>query len=85
MSVPGRVLLLGDSELQLFLYADSGAMLRDVARLDTVHVAPADMSVTWIASPTLITSSNLAAILLGGSDRQIERVRNALTAGLPRD
>lgn len=85
MSVPGQLLLLGESELQLFLYADSGAMRRDVMRLDSIRVAPADMMVTWIAPPTLITSNNLAAILLGGSERQIERVRNALTAGLPRD
>ena len=85
MNVPGQLLLLGDSELQIFLYADSGAMRRDVMRLDTIRVGPPDMMVTWIASPTLITSNNLAAILLGGSERQVERVRNALTAGLPRD
>ena len=41
------------------------------------------MMITWIKPPTLITSNNLAAILLSDSGEEIERVANALTAGLP--
>lgn len=83
LRVPGRRLQVGTAELQLFVYTDAAAAARDVAPLDTVRVAPAAMLVEWIAPPTLITSNNLVAILLSRNPRQIERVRNALTAGLP--
>lgn len=83
MGVAGRVIHLGTAELQVFLYADAAAAAQDVAQLDPVRVAPPSMIIDWIAPPTLITSNNLVAILLSTNARQIERVRNALTAGLP--
>ena len=33
--------------------------------------------------PTFITSNNVAAVLVSDNDRLIERVQNAITAGLP--
>jgi hypothetical protein len=33
--------------------------------------------------PTLITSNNLAAVLISDNGRLVERVQNAITAGLP--
>lgn len=83
MQVPGVVWRIGHGELQLFLYADSAAMRRDVSQLDSARAAPRTMMITWIKPPTLITSNNLAAILLSDSGEEIERVENALTAGLP--
>ena len=83
MHVPGVVWRIGHGELQLFLYADSAAMRRDVSQLDSARAAPPTMMITWIKPPTLITSNNLAAILLSDSGEEIERVANALTAGLP--
>jgi hypothetical protein len=83
LSVPGIVFALGSGELQSYLYADTTVLRRDLARLDTVRVAPPTMQVTWRKTPTLIHSNNLLAILLSDDETQVERVRNAITAGLP--
>jgi len=83
LSVPGAVYAVGAGELQVYLYPDSTARRRDFANVDTVRVQPAGSAVAWRATPTLMVSNNLAAILLSDSETQIERVRLALTAGLP--
>ena len=83
LSVPGAVYALGRGELQLFLYPDSAARARDFARFDTMRVQPPDTTVAWPAEASLIQSNNLAAILLSANAAQVERVRLALTAGLP--
>jgi len=83
LSVPGIVFALGTGELQSYLYADTTVLLRDLARLDTARVAPPTMQVSWRKTPTLIHSNNLLAILLSDDETQVERVRNAITAGLP--
>lgn len=76
-SVPGVVYGIGRGELQIFLYADSAARARDFTRFDMARVQSPG------GTPTLITSNNLAAILLSDNATQVERVRLALTAGLP--
>ena len=83
LSVPGQSYRLGRAELHVFLYPDSTGRARDVARLDSATAFLPGAAVVWPARPTLITSDNLAAILLSDSERHIERVRDALTAGLP--
>jgi hypothetical protein len=84
LSVPGAVYGVGAGQLQVYLYADSTARRRDFAKFDTARVQPADTLIQWPAHPTLITSNNLAAILLSDNETQVERVQLALTAGLPR-
>jgi len=54
-----------------------------VAAIDTVTVAPRGGVVNWPMPPTLITSNNLAAVLISDNGRLVERVQNAITAGLP--
>ena len=83
LSVPGAAYAVGGGELQVYLYPDSLARQRDLADYDTARVQPADSSSQPRALATLITSNNLAAILLSDSETQIERVQLALTAGLP--
>ena len=83
LGVPGIRYRVGRAELQVFLYDNAAALARDLARVDTLRVQGRDTTVTWSATPTLITSNNLAAILLSDQGTQIERVRLALTAGLP--
>jgi hypothetical protein len=85
LEVPGAAYGVGADELQIYLYADSAARLRDFADFDTLRVQPADTAERRAAHPTLITSNNLAAILLSDSETQIERIQLALTAGLPRE
>jgi hypothetical protein len=83
LSVAGVAFALGRSELQVFVYPDSAARARDTGRLDPKAVAPAGARTPWSMAPTLIVSNNLAAVLLSQDERQIERVQDALTAGLP--
>ena len=83
LSVEGVAYLVGNAELQAFIYEDAAAVERDLARLDTIAVAPRGQRVKWPDKPTLIRNNNLAAILLGQNALQIERVQRALMAGLP--
>ena len=83
LSVPGAVYAVGRGELQLFLYPDSAARARDFVTFDTARVQPPGTMVTWRAPASLVLSNNLAAILLSDNATQVERVRLALTAGLP--
>jgi hypothetical protein len=55
-----------------------------VAGIDTVAVARRGTTRAWPLQPTLIRSNNLVAVLVSDNGRQIERVQNALIAGLPR-
>ena len=83
LAVPGTAYLLGNAELQVFIYESAEALARDVSPLDTVTVSPPSALIAWRARPTLITNANLAAILLSQNTLQIERVQRALMAGLP--
>ena len=81
LSVPGAAYLVGNAELQVFIYESQAALERDVAQLDTVAVAPRGKKGKWPTRATFIRNSNLAAILLGQNGLQIERVQRALMAG----
>jgi len=83
LSVEGTAYLVGNAELQVFIYDDAAAVERDIGRLDTIAVAPRGERVNWPTKATLIRNNNLAAILLGQNALQIERVQRALMAGLP--
>ena len=83
MRVPAIGYRVGHDTLDVFLYADASALSADLARLDTLRVQPLDSTIAWGATPTLMTSNNMAAILFSDRPTQIERVRLALTAGLP--
>ncbi len=79
----GVVYALGQAQLEVYVYADSARLARDVAAMDTVAVAGRGQKGDWPAPPTFIRSSNLLAVLLTANERQIERVQLALTAGPP--
>ena len=83
LSVEGTAYQVGNAELQVFIYDDAADVARDIAKLDTIAVAPRGQRVKWPDKPTLIRNNNLAAILLGQNALQIERVQRALMAGLP--
>lgn len=82
-SVPGQRIRIGRGTLEVYVYPDHDAMARDVRRLDSASASPPGEHVDWPTPPTLITSNNLAAVLLSSNERAIERVRDAITAGLP--
>lgn len=84
-AVEGAVYQIGtpDHELQVFLYPSTAARVRDTDALDSATVSPRGTRVIWKAPPTLVTSNNLAAVILSLNDRTVERLALALSAGLP--
>lgn len=74
---------VGSAMLHVYLYSDSLARKAVVATLDTVQAAPPGTTGVYPLRHILIVQNNLAAVLVGGSDAQQERVRLALEAGLP--
>jgi hypothetical protein len=74
---------LGRSHLEVFIYGDEAALARDMAKIDTVLVAPPGVATLWEGTPLLIRSGNLAAVFVGDNPRQAERLTLALTAGAP--
>jgi hypothetical protein len=74
---------VGRGRLEVFVYDDEAALERDMAKMDTVRVAPPGANATWETPPVLIRSGNLAAVFLTDSPQQAERLALALTAGAP--
>lgn len=83
LSSRGVAIVLGRSELRIFVYTDRAAREHDQAKLDTSKYASASEPLSMRAEPTLITSENLLAILRSRNDHQRERVSDAITAGPP--
>ncbi len=84
-TVKSAVYAMGrSSRLELFIYASEAALARDIAKLDTVKVAPTGSLGSWGQPPLFIRSGNLAAVLLTNDAREADRVSLALTAGAPR-
>lgn len=83
MSVEGLVWETSRAEIQVFLYASEADRKKDTDMLDTVFVAPQGKRITWRWPALLVTSNNMAAIILSLNGRQAERIALALGAGLP--
>ena len=75
MGGEGVLYRVGPAELQVYLYADAGAVARDTDPLDTARVAPPNMQVSWRMPPTLIVDNNMAAILLTSDDALRRQIR----------
>jgi hypothetical protein len=82
-TVKPAVYMLGHARLEVFIYDDEAALSRDLAKMDTLTVAPSGATPSWESQPSLVRSGNLAAVLLTQNQRQAERVMLALTAGAP--
>lgn len=68
----------------VFYFADSVALQKAIASLDTIRMAPArDTALPWPSMPEVIRSGNLMALYFPKSPQHIERVRLAITAGAP--
>ena len=81
--VTGATLLLGKAELNVYIFPSARAREAAVAKIDTNTVAPRGATAPWAMPPWLITSNNLVAVLVSDNGRLIERVQNAIRAGLP--
>lgn len=71
------------SKLEVFLYPDSAARIKDGARLDRTKLVNATATQTINRERTLIENANLIGLLTSLNDRLRERVSDALTAGAP--
>jgi len=83
MSVEGLVWETSRAEVQVFLYASEADRKKDTDMLDTVFVSPPGKRIHWRWPAQLVTSNNMAAIILSLNGRQAERIALALGAGLP--
>ena len=81
--VPGTTYTLGAAELHVYLFASEKARETAIGGLDTVTMAPRGGVASFPTPHTLVTSNNLAAVLISDNGRLVERVQNAITAGLP--
>ena len=79
----GSRLLVGNSELDVFIYPDTVSRARDEARLDRSKYIEATAEPTLRGEATLIRNVNLLAVLRSRNDHQRERVSDALSAGPP--
>jgi hypothetical protein len=82
-TVPPTTYTLGRARLEIFLYPDEDALIRDLASLDTVVVAPRGQRNDWEIPPRFIRSGNLIAVFLTRNEQQAERLTLAITAGPP--
>ncbi|HEV8411767.1 MAG TPA: hypothetical protein VGQ30_14765 [Gemmatimonadaceae bacterium] len=81
---PVHAYQIGPSVLYAYIYPDSLARRAVTSTLDTLMAAPAGKMV-YPMRHILILQNNLAAVMVGGSDTQQERVRLAIEAGLAAD
>lgn len=79
----GTRLLVGNSELDVFIYPDSARRAQDEARLDRGKYIEATDEPTLRGEATLIRNMNLLGVLRSRNDHQRERVSDALSAGPP--
>jgi hypothetical protein len=85
LAVPGvRYRVAVTDTMLAFFFADSLSMQKALATLDTVRMVPRRDSLSpWPAIPVVIRSANLLALYFATNERQIERLRLAITAGAP--
>jgi hypothetical protein len=76
-------LRVGNAHLLAWIFPDSAARRKASASMDTLTAIPKGQANPWAEPPMFMMHNNLIAVLVGGSDRQRERVRLAIEAGLP--
>jgi hypothetical protein len=76
----GATLAVSGGELVVFLYPTVSARSAATNDLDSATAAPPGGGPVWPSRPRLITSGNLAAVLLTDREQLAERVRNVLEA-----
>lgn len=73
---------LGKAHLLAWIYSDSMARRTMSGTIDTVAAIPGGQATAWAEPPMFVMHNNLIAVVIGGSDRQRERIRLAIEAGL---
>jgi len=84
LGAPGTRFTMRNGEFQAYVYADAGALSRDIDVLDTVRVSPPTMMIEWRLPPSLIVSNNLALILLTRDPDLRKKITSAVRPNLYR-
>lgn len=74
---------VGGAHLLAWIFTDSLARRAASATIDTLTAFPRGESPAWVVPPMFVLQNNLIAVIVGGSERQRERIRLAIEAGLP--
>lgn len=82
LGVPVYSLTLGVSTVDAYIFADSAARIAATAKLDPVTLAPAGQPTPYGPLRAAVSSGNLFAVVVGGTDRQRDRIVTALAAGI---
>lgn len=85
MNAPVIALTAGGGEVYVWIYADSTARRAVTDRLDPETGVPLGTTSPFAPPMMYVTNNNLAAIITGGREQNIERIMLALQAGLPVD
>lgn len=83
MNAPVIALTAGGGEVYVWIYADSTSRRAVTDRLDPETGAPPGTTSPFAPPMTFVTNNNLAAVITGGREQNIERIMLALQAGLP--
>lgn len=78
-------LTAGGGEVYVWIYADSTARRAVTDRLDPETGAPRGTTSPFAPPMVFVMNNNLAALITGGTEQNIERIMLALQAGLPVD
>jgi hypothetical protein len=82
MGVPVLAYQLGNATIDAYVYRDSTARKDAIAKLDPITFAPRGQPTPWGTPREVVQNANLVAIVVGGTDRQRDRITTALAAGL---
>ncbi len=75
---------IGGQQLRLAFFPSEAEARQAMDRMDSARAVPVGFADSpWTERATLLHNANVVAVLLGGSDRAVERASNALMAGPP--
>lgn len=81
MGAPVLAYRLGAATIDVYVYRDSVARKAVVAKLDPLTFAPRGQPSPWGTPHEVIENNNLVAVVVGGTDRQRDRIATVLAAG----
>jgi hypothetical protein len=80
--VPVHGLTLGVARVDAYIFADSAARIAATSGLDPVTLAPAGQPTPYGPLRGTVSNGNLFVIVVGGTDRQRDRILTALAGGI---
>jgi hypothetical protein len=81
-SVPVHGLTLGVATVDAYIFADSASRIAATSGLDPVTLAPAGQPTPYGPLRGAVGNGNLFAVVVGGTDRQRDRILTALAGGI---